>query len=194
MYMKIPLRYQITEYDCATVSLENVISYLFDREEITISIIKTIYLYTLDCYDDKGKLGHGGTSIEAINFIIHWLYEYSTINKFDIRCRHCLKNEVVEENIRKCIDKKGCVLLRTYLSGEHYVLVTDIDEKFVYLWDPYYLDENYFKKNGGIDIIYSEPFKYNRRVNLKIFNSYLKNDYALGPLIKRECVLFWKKL
>lgn len=142
--MKIPLRYQITEYDCATVSLGNAISYLFDREDIPISIIKGIFLYTLDCYDDKGKLGHGGTSIEAVDLLIRFIKECSLVNDLGIKCRHLLGSDITDDVLRWCINKKGCILVRSYLAGEHYVIVTYIDERFVYLWDPYYLDGSFY--------------------------------------------------
>ena len=35
--MKIPLRYQISEYDCGPTSMLNAVSYLFEREEIPVS-------------------------------------------------------------------------------------------------------------------------------------------------------------
>ena len=54
--MKVPLRFQITEYDCATTTLQNAISFLFEREEIPAEIIRTISLYTLDCYDEEGNI------------------------------------------------------------------------------------------------------------------------------------------
>lgn len=190
--MKIPLRYQMTEYDCATVSLENAISYLFDRENIPVSVIKGIFLYTLDCYDD-GKLGHGGTSVESVDLITHFIKECSLVNDLGIKCRHLLGIDITDKVLRGCINKKGCILVRSYLSGEHYVLVTDIDKRFVYLWDPYYLDNSYFGNKKGVDIIGDEPFKYNRKVDIGRFYSYLRIDYSLGPLLKRECVLFWRK-
>lgn len=64
--MKVPLRFQVTEFDCRTVARINGIIYLFDREEIPAELIKGISIYTLACYDEKGKLGNGGTSREAI--------------------------------------------------------------------------------------------------------------------------------
>ena len=42
------VRFQITEYDCGTVSLHNAISYLFERETIPAELVKTISMYTLD--------------------------------------------------------------------------------------------------------------------------------------------------
>ncbi len=46
--MKTPLRYQITEFDCGSVSLVNCITYLFEREHIPAELIKAINTYTLD--------------------------------------------------------------------------------------------------------------------------------------------------
>ena len=54
--MKIPLRFQVTEFDCGTVSLLNAFSYLFDRDEIPAELVKAIHKYTLDCYDEEGNL------------------------------------------------------------------------------------------------------------------------------------------
>ena len=75
--MKTPLRYQITEYDCGSVSLVNCITYLFERNEIPAELIKVISTFTLDCYDEKGRLGAGGTIREMIYFISRWIDEFS---------------------------------------------------------------------------------------------------------------------
>lgn len=52
--MKTPLNFQRTEYDCGTVSLLNAFSYLFDREKIPALLVKQVYKYMLDCYDENG--------------------------------------------------------------------------------------------------------------------------------------------
>ncbi len=49
--MKTPLRFQVTEFDCGTISLLNAISYLFDWQDIPVQLVKAIHKYTLDCYD-----------------------------------------------------------------------------------------------------------------------------------------------
>ena len=41
--MKIPLRFQITEFDCGAVSLLNCLSFLYEREEIPAVLIKKNY-------------------------------------------------------------------------------------------------------------------------------------------------------
>ena len=37
--MKIPLRFQVTEYDCGTTSLLNAFSFLFDRNCIPAELV-----------------------------------------------------------------------------------------------------------------------------------------------------------
>jgi hypothetical protein len=67
--MKIPLRYQISEYDCGPTSLLNAMSFLFQREEITPELIRNIMLYSLDSYGSGGVLGKSGTSRMAMAFL-----------------------------------------------------------------------------------------------------------------------------
>ena len=82
--MKVPLRFQITEFDCGSVSLLNCFSYLYEREEIPALLIKQIHKYTLDCYDENGILGNGGTSREAIDKLTTWITNYANNNDFDV--------------------------------------------------------------------------------------------------------------
>ena len=41
--MKIPLRFQMTESDSGKITIFNAISYLFDRENVDSTLIKSIY-------------------------------------------------------------------------------------------------------------------------------------------------------
>ena len=84
-------------------------------------------------------------------------------------------------------------MLRTYLDGDHYVLITGIDDTYCYIWDPYYLDENYYDEDKCVILEFNEPFKYNRKVSINRVVSHMKKDFALGPLEKRECALFYRK-
>jgi len=191
-FMRIPLRFQITEYDCGTVALHNAISYLFERENIPAELIKFISLYTLDCYDKSGALGQEGTSVEAMNMICRSINDYSSKNNLGVNCTHLDKKSVNLDIIKKCIEEQGCVLLRTYLDGDHYVLITDVDDEYVYIWDSYYLDEDYYNKEKEIIIELNKPFKYNRKVLLDRFNLSKKIDFSLGEVSKRYCILFNK--
>ena len=191
--MKNPLRFQVTEYDCGTVALQNALSYLFEREDIPAELIKFISLYTLDCYDVDGHSGQGGTSIEAMNMICRSINDYSIKNDIGINCIHYNKEDVTLDKIKECIKRNGCVLLRTYLEGDHYVLITDIDDDYVYMWDSYYLDEKYYDDVKDVVIELNEAFKYNRKVSTGRFISSDVIDFSLGPIEKRECTLFYRK-
>ena len=59
--MKIPLRYQNTEYDCGTTSFINALAYLYDREDIPVELLKAIYRFTLVVEDKNSIEGKGGT-------------------------------------------------------------------------------------------------------------------------------------
>ena len=74
--MKIPLRFQITEFDCWTVSLQNAISFLYEREDIPAELIREIAMYTLDCYDKKWNLWQWGTSRNAIAYLAMYYHLY----------------------------------------------------------------------------------------------------------------------
>lgn len=187
--MKVPLRFQITEYDCGAVSLLNAISYLFDREKIPAELVRAISIYSLDCYDDKGNLGSNGTSREAIENLSKWMLDYSDRKALGISCKHLLKDSVSIEEIYHNMNSNSVILLRTYLVDEHYVLITKIDNDFIYMFDPYYVDINYFENDKDIEIILDKPFSYNRRITIKRFNENLPLNFSLGPIDKRECLI-----
>ncbi len=187
--MKIPLRYQITEFDCGTVSLQNAFNYLFEREEIPAELVKAIHKYTLDCYDEDGNLGQGGTSREAINKLTHWITRYTNSHDFSVSCVRYDGEDVNIDLIKECVNSGGCVLVRSYLSGEHYIIVTKIDDDKVYIFDPYYLDRDYYDDDMDVRIVNNKPFTHNRVVNMDRFLSKSKKDFSLGSIENREIVL-----
>jgi len=191
--MKTPLRYQITEFDCGSVSLVNCITYLFKREEIPAELIKAINSYTLDCYDEKGNLGQKGTSREAVLYLSRWITNFSESKNFGVKCEYLSGSDITLEKITECIKNGGCVNLRTYQGCEHYVTITKIDKHFVYIFDPYYYPESHYSKDKFIDYVSDKPFSYNRKVKIERFLSERKSENALGPVEKRECVLFNRK-
>lgn len=86
--MKIPLRYQMSEYDCGPTSMLNAISYLFEREEIPPEVIRNIMLYCLDCYNSEGVPGKCGTSMAAMMFLSNWLCGFGKIGRLDISSQY----------------------------------------------------------------------------------------------------------
>lgn len=187
--MKIPLRFQITEFDCGTVSLQNAFSYLFERDEIPAELVKSIHRYTLDCYDEQGNLGQGGTSREAINKLTHWITRYANSKNFKVRCERLEKDEITLEKLQECLKNNGCIFVRCWQTQEHYVIITKIDKKYAYIFDPYYLDKKEYDHDSQVKIILNKPFTHNRRVTLKRLFSDTKKDFALGEIERRECVL-----
>ena len=79
--MKIPLRFQCTEYDCGTTSFINALLYLYDREDIPIEFIKAIYKYTLDVEDKEGIIGKGGTSRHHAERLARFFVRYANTNE-----------------------------------------------------------------------------------------------------------------
>ena len=191
--MKVPLRFQITEFDCGTVSLLNALSYLYEREEIPALLVKQIHEYTLDCYDENGNLGNGGTSREAIDKLTTWITNYANSNDFDILCERLVSNDVEPNRILACLKKNGVVFARCWQTNEHYIIVTKIKYNKVYIFDPYYFDKAYYDKDKQVKIVFNKPFTHNRVVSLKRFFSDTYQDFSLGPVNNRECVLITRK-
>jgi len=187
--MKNPLRFQVTEFDCGTVSLLNAFSYLFEREEIPAELIKAIHEYTLDCYDEQGNLGQGGTSREAIEKLTSWITQYANLHDFNIKCVRLEKEEVTLDAINNCLNNNGCVFIRCWQTCEHYVIMTKIKNKKVYIFDPYYLEKEAYDKEKEVKIVLNKPFTHNRIVALKRLLSETKKDFSLGVKESRECVL-----
>lgn len=186
--MKSPLRYQITDFDCGSVSLINCVSYLFEREEIPTELIKVISTYTLDCYDDRGRLGSSSINREIMFFISRWITEYAVQRMIPLMCKYVRGYGVNILMIKKVIMAGGCVNLRTYRAGEsHYVMITGMDSESVYIFDPYYKD---MSLNESIKVDNTKPFTYNRKVKLEYFLMASKNELALGPEADREAIYF----
>ncbi len=190
--MKVPLRFQVTEFDCGTVSLLNAFSYLFERKEIPAELVRAINLYTLDCHDEKGNIGAGGTSREAINKLTHWITRYANEHDFNVKCERLEKEKVTLERFYQCLENNGCIFIRCHQTTEHYVIITKIRKKTAYIFDSYYLDKNEYDNDREVKIILNRPFTHNRKVSLKRLFSESKKDFSLGNINMRECVLINK--
>lgn len=187
--MKIPLRYQNTEYDCGTMSFVNALAYLYEREDIPVKLLKAIYRYTLDVED-----GMGGTSREHAKKLADYFVTYANSNdSFNIKCKILTKNDVQYESMKKTLDLGGVIIARCFLiDEEHYVIITKIDEKYAYIFDPYYLDESYYENDKDITLVLHETFSHNRKVTLnRLFSEELK-DFSLLKLPDRQVILITK--
>jgi hypothetical protein len=190
--MKNPLNYQSTEYDCGPTTMINAISYLFKREDIPPDVIKHIVLYSLDAYNCKGEFGKNGTSGMAMMFLANWLNQFGKVKNFPIQCEFLKGKDVYIGHGSRIISglrQGGAAVVRLMYGCWHYVLLTDTDDRYIYLFDPYYRIKPF--KNTGIDLVTDSPAKMNRRVAHEILNSVPKGPYAMGPLELREAVILF---
>lgn len=193
--MNTPLAYQVTEYDCGQATLLNAMRYLFKRGEIPPIIIKYITLYTLDTIGENGQLGLCGTSPHAIEYLSNWINTSTGLINLKLSSKILRENEVDINNIElyECIKSGGVAVLRVWSECEHYVLCTGIDEKYVYIFDPYYLKENEYDDDSNVIMITNKPFEYNRVVSKKRFNENSKNDFSLVKDEEKRILLLYKK-
>ena len=191
--MKVPLRYQITNYDCGPTSLLNGLSILFEREEIPPDVLRRIMLYSLDTYDDAGTMGKKGTSHAAMAYIAHWLEACGKAGKLDLTCRYLTGEEVSlaeGSGLRAAIRQGGVATAYIDLDGWHYILLTGAEGDRVYAFDPWLLPEPFPVPDVQTD--YDHPHLYNRVVPLSRFESTDIHPYSFGPVETREAVLMQK--
>ena len=87
----------------------------------------------MDLSDEFKNPYKGGTSRKAIENLTFFINKYP--KKFNLSCQVLKKEEVQINSIKKCLDNKGVILIRCYQSVEHYVLITKIKKKWVYIFD-----------------------------------------------------------
>lgn len=191
--MKIPLRYQNTEYDCGTTSFVNALAYLYDREDVPIELIKAIYRYTLDVESEDGVVGKGGTSRKHAELLARYFTKYANENEnFKINCKVLSKEEVNLEEMKNTVNNNGVIIARCWQSVEHYVLITNIDENFAYIFDPYYLEEDYYYDDEDVAIVLHETFTHNRVVKIERLFDESNKDFSLLKKSDREVILINK--
>ena len=192
--IKNPLHYQISDYDCGPTSMLNAISYLFDREEIPPEIIRNTMLYCLDCHGTEGVPGKSGTSRAAMMFLSNWLNNCGEVGLLNVSSTYLSGKSVYlgqQSYINDALTRGGAVVVRLFLDEPHYVLLTDIDKKNVYLFDPYLVEEPFDAKE--VLITTEHPSEYNRIVPISFFNCEEEELYSFGPYSGREAVLVFNK-
>lgn len=192
--MKVPLRYQMTEYDCGPTSLLNAVSYLFPREEIPPEIVRSIMLYCLDCFGADGSSGKCGTSRTAMLFLSSWINGYGQASGLPISSRY-LSGESVDLSqngpVRDALARGGVAVVRVDLEGEHYVLLTRIHGDRVYLFDPYHQTEPC--DAPGIEQVEGHPYEYDHIVSAERMERTDQELYAMGPVPGREAILLFNE-
>ncbi len=192
--MKNPLSYQSTEYDCGPTSMLNAINYLFPRRDISPDVVKSIMLYCLDSYNKKGEAYKSGTTGMAMLFLANWLNQFGKVKKWPIYCE-MQNGETVQisqnSKIAECLGQGGVAVARVMLGCWHYVLLTGVDDQYVYLFDPYYRVKPF--PGEGIEMIKDAPLKMNRKIRHDVINSNGSGYYAFGKPEGRECMLLFNQ-
>ena len=193
--MKIPLRYQMSEYDCGPTALLNAVSYLFPRSEVPPEIIRSVMLYTLDCYGMDGAPCKAGTSRMAMMYLANWLEGFSRATQFPLTCQYLAGRAVhigTHSHINDALVRGGVAVVRLFYEVEHYALLTGTSKEHIYLFDPYYLAETEPEfVRAGIGVTCAHPHSYNRIVPFDCFNRETREIYALGAVENREAVVLF---
>ena len=193
--MKNRLIHQSSEYDCGPTSVTNAMRFLFDRTEIPPAVLKHIWTMGMDTFSADGEPGKEGTSKASMRYMAAWF------ECFAEKCGFPIKSTFLDMDFAtvqpgslawRCLEREGCVVMRCSLGGDgHYVLLTRIiSEEKIGLFDPY--DEYPDKGDPGREYILDQPKILNRIVDVAIFDGTDRSDYAMGPLEKRELLLFWR--
>jgi len=194
-YTKTPLDYQITEYDCGTTTLLNALRYLFKRSEISPEIFKFIMQYTLDKTNSNGESCKGGTSTYALEFLCNWLNENGLKKGMNINCKIIPSEDcsIYNKELEETIKAKGVAILKVYQDCEHYCLLTDLDDTYAYIFDPYYLNINYYNNDPCCEIIKDRPFEFNRKVLKTRIEEKSTKDFSLAGDKNTDIILLYRK-
>ncbi|MBQ3337998.1 MAG: hypothetical protein IJG82_00125, partial [Atopobiaceae bacterium] len=92
--------------------------------------------------------------------------------------------------------KSGAVAaVECCLGADHYVLVTGIDDTYVYLWDPYYDTWPMHELSVpvvGVRLDWDHPHEYNRVVERWVLEEPAGTPYSLNAKVGRDAVLMWR--
>jgi hypothetical protein len=197
--MKTPLRYQVTHFDCGTATFINALMYLFERDEIPQEVVEHVTMVTGDRNLGLGG-GHGGTSAKACSFLAAWCNDYvAERSSMPIRCQALEGPEEVSVNegsaLVEGIASGAVAMTECCLGADHYVLITGIDEKYVYLWDPYYDTWPLHELDApvvGVRMDWDHPDEYNRVVERWVLEEPAGTPYSLEAKCGRDAVLVWR--
>lgn len=193
--MKNSLIYQSSDYDCGPTSITNAMRYLFERAEIPPMVLKHIWAMGLDTFSADGEPGKEGTSKASMCYMAAWFECFAEKCRFPIKATFLDMEfaDVGPDSLAwRCLERGGCAVLRCTLNGGgHYVLLTRIlPDGMIGLFDPY----DGCSDQGDPDRrhVADQPKVMNRAVRAALFNRTDAADYAMGPLEKRELLLFWR--
>ena len=142
----------------------------------------------------KENMEKDGTSSNAVCELSDLLNEIGPENGMNIECKDVTDSlSINDEEFKKEIDDGAVAILRVNQSGEHYVLLTKINDEYAYLFDPYYLPINCYNNDDDCEIIKDMPFDYNRKIRIKRLESKNREDFSLVQNDNKQIVLIKRK-
>lgn len=194
--MKNMLNYQSSEFDCGPTSLINAIRFLFEREEIPPVLLKGVWQFCNDTFNEQGEAGKHGTSKACMRFMGAWLNEYAATCHFPL-CTAYAEGEAAlmreDSAAVQCLRDGGAVVLRCFLGKYgHYVLLTGLEEDGVALFDPYEMGEEY-PFAADIRRVNDQPRCCNRVVPFARLLDTGREDYNAGNDDKREVLMLRRR-
>ncbi len=190
--MKSPLTYQLIENSGGEIAIFNCLSYLFDREEMPLEFIKIMSSYSLGCYDEFGLPNNAEFCDNLLFFASSWINDYAEDRHIPLTAKYLTDFEVNLLEIRKCLLAGGCVDLKTQFEGKRYITITNMDDEFIYVFDPFYKTSSSFNPKLGVEVVLDKPFNYNRKIKIEQFISEKPSEYSLGIEKYREAVMFYR--
>lgn len=190
--MKNPLMSQLTERSCGATAIFNCVSFLFEREEMPTAFLKIMASYSVSCYDDLGLPTNKEFCDNILFFTSSWLHDYSKERRIPLIADYLTGSDVNLLSIRNCLSDGGCVCLKTFRQGKHFVTVTNMDNEYMYIFDPYFQQPTLNKNINNISVVNVENLTYNRKIRLGYFISTKNIELCLGPEDDREAVLFYR--
>jgi hypothetical protein len=80
--------------------------------------------------------------------------------------------------MKETLNNKGVIIARCWQGCEHYVLITKIDDAFAYIFDPYYLEEDYYSDDEDVAVILYQDFTHNRLVKIERLFDESEKDFS----------------
>lgn len=192
MGRKVPLQYQATEYDCGNVAIMNALNYVLDFSSIPAVFLKTVYSVCMNECNMVGMLGMRGTSPVAIKCLSAWFNDYSKKTGFPLKCSVYENDDVTflnnSELLQKIRKPNTAVVLYCTMYDEHYLTLTDADDKNIFLFDPYYWDIDF--EDNRIERIEGNVLKMNRKVPIDFWETKDGVYYTFKGIKNRLAVLF----
>ena len=194
MGRKVPLQYQATEYDCGNVAIMNALNYVLDFSSIPAVFLKTVYNVCMNECNTVGMVGTRGTSIEAIRYLAKWFNDYSQKTGFPLKCKIYEDKDVTflnDSNLLSELKKHNtAIVLYCTMYDEHYLTLTDADDMFMYLFDPYFWDIDF--EDDRIIRINGKPLYANRRIPVDFWETKDGNYYTFKGIKNKFAVVFEK--